>query len=307
MDTVELLRIQANTWDATSIPPQSELLRTAADELAAAQARLANSEEESRAQTKLLQQMTDDRVELQCKVTELMDRVVELEGERDGLLQLSTERYSEVIELQAKVAGPEGARETQVAAVQKSLASEREISGERWGQLCDARSKVAELEGELSDEKFLHQRAYAALLRLNMQLGADALGEEVGESIIDDCNADREKWARMSTARFGPSGHPSKDRATKPRPMSEAPDVWLIQHLGGKVDAWWCANASGYTTEIVAAGVYTEAEAIESASNRPQMDKAVRLSDALMGLRTDKTVAGLLGWLPASSGGEGEI
>ncbi len=88
------------------------------------------------------------------------------------------------------------------------------------------------------------------------------------------------------------------ESAKKPRPMSETPDVWLIRFCDGNFEGWWRANSSGYATDIIAAGRYTEEQAMDAHKHRPLVDKAVRLSDALKGLSLDGTVAELLGWLP---------
>jgi hypothetical protein len=106
----------------------------------------------------------------------------------------------------------------------------------------------------------------------------DAIGDALGR-LIDEL-------AELKAARV-------------PSWTEDAPDVWLIKHIGNAgADLWWRANSSGYTTELIAAGAYAEAEAVKSAANRPSEDKAVRLVDALNGLDVVGTVAGLLGWLP---------
>jgi hypothetical protein len=88
------------------------------------------------------------------------------------------------------------------------------------------------------------------------------------------------------------------EKAIQPNTLTaEPPDVWLIQSTDGRVDTWWRKEGSGYTTELIAAGTYTEAAARKSAANRPQQDKAVSLRDAIRGLDCEGTVAGLLGWV----------
>ena len=58
-------------------------------------------------------------------------------------------------------------------------------------------------------------------------------------------------------------------------------------------ELWWCPGRSGYTTELLAAGVYGEAEALRLAGGRPE-DKAVLLTEALAGLE-ERTVGDFLG------------
>lgn len=74
-------------------------------------------------------------------------------------------------------------------------------------------------------------------------------------------------------------------------------DAWVVRHI--PTDTWWRAHQSGYTSELVAAGVYTEEEAKSCERRRSQNagvyeDRAIRLLDALRGLGSG-TVGRLVG------------
>ena len=77
--------------------------------------------------------------------------------------------------------------------------------------------------------------------------------------------------------------------------------AWLVR-LG---DLWWCPDRCGYASGVLYAGVYTEkeAKAIERSSDRG--DRAVKLTDAMPGVRHG-SVAALLG-CPANTPEAGRV
>jgi len=76
-------------------------------------------------------------------------------------------------------------------------------------------------------------------------------------------------------------------------------DRFVIKHTDANgVELWWRAHRSGYTGELIAAGVYGEQEARRIERIRPPQDKAIPLFEALEGLG-DWTVGdyfGLRSW-----------
>jgi len=69
-------------------------------------------------------------------------------------------------------------------------------------------------------------------------------------------------------------------------------EVWVVREL--KDNVWWRGQRAGYCAELVGAGAYSEAEAKDCASNRPEQDQAKPLREALAGLSPDTVGATLL-------------
>lgn len=80
-----------------------------------------------------------------------------------------------------------------------------------------------------------------------------------------------------------------------------SPKRWLIRYVDARHDLWWRASRSGYTNELLAAGLYTEEEAKAQEASRPEHDRAVPLSEALCGAWSPGTVGGLLSSVDGSS------
>lgn len=69
---------------------------------------------------------------------------------------------------------------------------------------------------------------------------------------------------------------------------------YVIRHRDHDgTELWWRANSSGYTSELIAAGVYGEEHARRIESRRPE-DAAISLAEALRGLEP-RTVGDFLG------------
>ena len=68
-------------------------------------------------------------------------------------------------------------------------------------------------------------------------------------------------------------------------------EVWVVRNLRDNV--WWRGQRSGYCAELVGAGAYSEDEAKDCGSGRPDEDVAKPLREALTGLSPD-TVGALL-------------
>lgn len=69
---------------------------------------------------------------------------------------------------------------------------------------------------------------------------------------------------------------------------------YVIRHLlHDGTELWWRPNSSGYTSELITAGVYGEAQAHCIENGRPE-DTAITLAKALQGLEP-RTVGDFLG------------
>lgn len=114
--------------------------------------------------------------------------------------------------------------------------------------------------------------------------------------------------ARLSPSIWVPlPGQSEKNAAPSDEllPMhSDVPDAWLIRQRDGDEFSWWKEHGRGLVTDILTAGIHTEADARHAVKGRPSKLEAVRLSDAIDGMRCKGTVAGLLGWLPDTGAGE---
>lgn len=81
---------------------------------------------------------------------------------------------------------------------------------------------------------------------------------------------------------------------------------WVIANTANKyVDLWWRPGGHGTTKELVAAGLFSKAEAKRLASNRPEQDRAKPLSKALRGLAPG-TVGHLMGLVQLLGNGDSE-
>jgi hypothetical protein len=77
--------------------------------------------------------------------------------------------------------------------------------------------------------------------------------------------------------------------------------LWVVQRQQGSQWFWWCADSSGYSTELVHAGLYTEDQALthqrlhdRKNPNGAYDHKAITLAEAL-GTVKPGTVGDMLG------------
>jgi len=65
------------------------------------------------------------------------------------------------------------------------------------------------------------------------------------------------------------------------RPDLFREDLFVIyNNSSGACPLWWRAKASGYTNNLVQAGVYSREDAERLAANRPTIDRAMPLNQA---------------------------